>query len=246
MDLELSGRRAWLVGGSSGLGLAVAERLVSEGAQVAVSGRDETRLHVAASSLGAIGVQLDVGGGQAAIAAAAETAAKRLGGLEIVVFNHGRPPTGGFAETSTEAFDAGYRLMLASAFAVTKAVMPYLEAAESAVIAYITSSSTKEVLPNLLLSNVMRLGVVGLMKTVAIEYASKGVRAVCVAPGRFATPPVLARTGGSREDSSIPLGRLGEPREFGDVVAFVCSPRSSYMTGCTVVVDGGHLRTVMA
>ena len=246
MDLELSGRRAWVVGGSSGLGLAVAERLVSEGAKVAVSGRDMTRLSVAAAALGATDVQLDLADGPAAIAVAAETAAKRLGGLEIVVFNHGRPPTGGFAETTAEAFDAAYGLMLASAFTVTKAVMPYLEAAESAVIAYITSSSTKEVLPNLLLSNVMRLGVVGLMKSIAIEYASKGVRAVCVAPGRFATPPVLARTGGSRKDGSIPIGRLGEPKEFGDVVAFVCSTRGSYMTGCTVVIDGGHLRTVTA
>lgn len=136
--------------------------------------------------------------------------------------------------------------MLEGAFAVTKAVAGHLVRSGSGVIVYVTSSSTKEVLPHLFLSNVMRLGVVGLMKSVARELGPAGVRALCIAPGRFATPPVLEGTGGSRVDRSSPLGRLGDPAEFGDLVAFVASPRAGYLTGCSVVLDGGHLRAVTA
>lgn len=120
-----------------------------------------------------------------------------------------------------------------------------------------TSSSTKELLPNLFLSNVLRLGVLGLTKSIAREVAADGVRAVCVAPGRIATDRVAAidaaaagRTGRSVEEvrgsskADIPLGRYGDPSEFGDAVAFLASPRASYITGTTVVVDGGKVRAV--
>ncbi|HZU17479.1 MAG TPA: SDR family oxidoreductase [Candidatus Dormibacteraeota bacterium] len=246
MDLGLKGRRAWVLGGSSGLGRAAAASLAGEGALVAVSARDRQRLRVAAHEVGGVAVPLDLAEGADAIEAAAEDVVDELGGLDVVVFNHGRPATGGFAEIGRDQFQAACRTMLEGAFAVTKAVAGHLVRSGSGVIVYVTSSSTKEILPHLFLSNVLRLGVVGLMKSVARELGPAGVRALCVAAGRFATPPVLEQTGGSRADRSSPLGRLGDPAEFGDLVAFVASPRAGYLTGCSVVLDGGHLRAVAA
>jgi 3-oxoacyl-[acyl-carrier protein] reductase len=105
------------------------------------------------------------------------------------------------------------------------------------VIVFITSSSSKEIIPGLLLSNMMRPAVVGMAKTLSKELGGHGIRALCVAPGRIETPRTQA-LGHSGVDA-IPLGRLGQPRELGDVVAFLASPRASYVTGVSVLVDGG-------
>jgi 3-oxoacyl-[acyl-carrier protein] reductase len=254
MDLLLEGKAAWVVGGSSGLGRATAEALRAEGATVALSSRRGARLDDAASELGAVAVPLDVREGTQAINAACEEVVATLGRLDIVVVNHGGPPPGGFDDVDEDAFVQSFDLVLASAFRLTKAVVPHLRAAGGGVIAYVTSFGTKEIIPELFLSNTMRAGVVGMMKTFSRNLAPDGIRLFCAAPGRFATERAAAidaaaaeRTGRQIDEvrranaDEIPLGRYGNPDEFGQALTFLCSPRASYYTGCTFVLDGGKL-----
>jgi 3-oxoacyl-[acyl-carrier protein] reductase len=258
MRLELENRRAWVLGASSGLGRAVAESLAEEGARLAISSRDRDRLEAAGAQLArtsgrpVVTEVLDVADGPA-IATTCERVVDRLGGLDILVCNHGGPPTGGLESISPEVFAEAFQLVLASAFLLTKAAEPHLSR-NGGTIVFVVSSSTKEVIPDLLLSNVMRMGVVGLAKSVARELGPRGVRVLCVAPGRFDTERVRnlddrrAASSGRTPDqvrsetiNRIPLGRYGAPDQFGDVVAFLCSERASYLSGSTVVVDGGML-----
>jgi 3-oxoacyl-[acyl-carrier protein] reductase len=255
MDLGLEGKRAWVLGASSGLGRATAARLAAEGASVAISSRTEENLRAVAGAIGgAAVVPLDVSAGRAAIEAAAERVASELGGIDIVVSNHGGPPVGRFDDIDDDTFVAAFQLVLASAWRVTKAAVPHLRRAGGGVIVYVTSSSTKEIIPNLLLSNTMRTGVVGMMKTLSHELAGDGIRLLCAAPGRIATERVLSLDTFSAErqgitpaearqaaERDIPLGRYGEAEEFGDVVAFACSARASYVSGTTLLVDGAKL-----
>jgi 3-oxoacyl-[acyl-carrier protein] reductase len=255
VELGLEGKRAWVLGASAGLGRATAAALAAEGARVVVSSRDEERLRAAAAGVGATGaVTLDVGAGRQAIEDACEAAAGQLGGLDLVVSNHGGPPAGTFDAIDDEMFAGAFELVLASAFRVTKAALPHLRRAGGGVIAYVTSSSTREVLPNLLLSNTMRTGVTAMVKTLSRELAPDGIRLFCAAPGRISTERAdsvdafnAERLGRTFEEvraameGEIPLGRYGDPAEFGDIVAFLCSERASYVTGVTALVDGGRL-----
>jgi 3-oxoacyl-[acyl-carrier protein] reductase len=254
MDLDLRGKCAWVVGGSSGLGRAVAVALRAEGADVAISARPGGHLEKTAAEIGATPVPLDVREGDEAISAACEAVVARLGALEVVVSNHGGPPPGGFDSVDEAAFTSSFDLVLGSAFRLTKATVPYLRAAGGGVIAYVTSYGTKEIIPELLLSNTMRAGVVGMMKTFSRDLAPGGIRLFCVAPGRFDTDRAAAIDAAIAErlgkpvdevrresEETIALGRYGDPKEFGETVAFLCSSRASYMTGCSVAVDGGKL-----
>ena len=263
MDLELSGKRAWVVGGSSGLGKAIATSLVGEGVSVALSSRNAGALHDTANALRehargpVLDFPLDVTD-KGGIHETCERVVNGLGGLDILVANSGGPPPGTFESTSEGAFMSAFELLLASAFCLTKAALPHIKR-QGGTIVYITSSGTKEVLPNLLLSNTMRAGVLGMAKTLSKEVAGDGVRVACVAPGRIATDRVAQLDAAAAERqgveiekvratsmSQIPLGRYGDPRELGDVVAFLVSPRASYVTGTTVLVDGGRLSTVVS
>lgn len=258
MKLGLENRRAWVLGATSGLGRAVAKSLVAEGAKLAISSRDSGRLEATRAQLSresrrpVITEVLDVSLGDT-IYPACERVVARLGGLDILVCNHGGPPAGGLESTSPEAFAEAFDLVLASAFRLTKVAEPYLSEHGGTII-YLVSSSVKEVIPDLLLSNVMRMGVVGLAKTAARELGPRGVRVLCVAPGRFDTERVrslderrAAKSGITPEQvrsstiDRIPLGSYGAPEQFGDVVAFLCSDRARYVSGTTVVVDGGML-----
>lgn len=255
MDLGLKGKRAWVLGASSGLGRAAAASLAAEGASVAISSRGADKLRGVAEAIGGAHVEpLDVTRGRDAIEAAATNVVGALGGLDIVVSNHGGPPVGRFEDIDDDTFAGAFQLVLASAWRVTKATVPHLRRAGGGVVVYVTSSSTKEIIPNLLLSNTMRAGVVGMMKTLAHELGPDGIRLLCAAPGRIATDRVLnldtftaERSGRTPEqvreaaESEIPLGRYGKPDEFGDMVAFACSPRASYVSGTTLLVDGGKL-----
>jgi 3-oxoacyl-[acyl-carrier protein] reductase len=249
MNLGLSGKVAWVLGGSSGLGRACAEALADEGACVAISARDETRLREAASQIDSdgggrcIAIPLDVTD-VAAIGSAAAEVESQLGPIEILVANAGGPPSGSFDSFDDDALHRAFDLTAASAWRLVASVISPMKERGSGVILFITSSSTKEMIPGLLLSNMMRPAVVGMAKTLSKELGPHGVRVVCVAPARIETPRTRALGHGGTE--SIPLGRLGRPQELGDVVAFLVSERASYVTGVTLLVDGGASNGLLA
>lgn len=253
MDLDLEGRVAWVLGGSSGLGRAGAEAMAAEGARVAISARDPERLRAVAEEIGngCIDVPVDVSD-PAAIDAGHASVVERLGPVDVLVANSGGPPAGDFADHDEASLNEAYELLVASAWRLTKVVLPSMLEKRNGVLLYVTSSSTFEPIPGLLLSNMMRPAVVALAKSLSRELGPQGIRALCVTPGRIATPRVRslderrADAGGTSveevrrsSEASIPLGRYGEPSEFGSVVAFLASDRASYMTGTSVVVDGG-------
>lgn len=258
MDLGLTNKRIWVLGGSAGLGLATATSVAREGARVVISSRAGERLDKArealakASGVAVLAEPADVRRAEE-IGRACERAALALGGLDIVVLSHGGPRVGSIDELDDSAFAEAYDLVLASAFRVTKAALPHLRNAGGGVIAFVTSTSTKESVPGLLLSNTMRLGVTGLAKTLARELGPDRIRVFCVAPGRIATDRLtsLDETNAARRGlqadalraeirKNIPLGRDGEPAEFGDVMAFLVSPKASYVSGTTIVIDGAR------
>jgi 3-oxoacyl-[acyl-carrier protein] reductase len=257
MELGLNGKVAWVLGGSSGLGRASAQSLAREGALVAISSRDSGALDDAAAAIESeagsrcIAVPVDVTDSEA-IAAGHEKVSAELGPVDILVANAGGPPAGSFEDMDDEIMNQAFNLTTASAWRLAHAVVPSMNERGSGVILFLTSISTKEIVGGLLLSNMMRAAVVGMAKTMSKELGPKGVRVLCVAPGRVATKRLqeldagrAARTGETVEEvgrswaEQIPMGRYGRPEEFGDVVAFAASDRASYLTGTTIMVDGG-------
>lgn len=262
MDLGLATKVAWVLGGSSGLGLASAKVLAQEGADVAISARDETRLARARDEIDGLGggrclaAPLDVTDPEA-LKEQARQIEDVLGGFDILVANAGGPPPGGFDDFDDAALFDAFTLTTASAWRATKAVLPSMRARGGGAVVYITSITTKEVVDGLLLSNMMRAAVVGMAKTLARELAVDNIRVVCVAPGHHDTPRVQqldaerAKADGTpveeiqaRMAASIPMGRLGDPLEFGNAVAFLASQAASYISGVTLTVDGGQLRSM--
>ena len=200
MDLELEGKVAWVLGGSSGLGRASAAALAGEGASVAISAREEKRLAEAASDIAGSGdgncipVPLDVTDRDAIAAAAAEVA-DRLGPIDILVANAGGPPAGSFEDFGDDDLHAAFDLTTASAWRLSAAVIPAMKERGGGVLLYITSSSSKEPIGGLLLSNTMRPAVVGMAKTLSKELGPHGIRTLCVAPGRIMTPHISVTMG---------------------------------------------------
>jgi 3-oxoacyl-[acyl-carrier protein] reductase len=183
----------------------------------------------------------------------------QLGPVDILVSNGGGPPKGHFEDFEDDALYDAFTSTTASAWRLVKAVLPGMKDAGAGTILFITSSSTKEIIPGLLFSNMMRAAVVGMAKTLSKELGPHGIRVACVSPGRIQTPRVdsldaaNAKAAGidieaARRQSidQIPLGRYGDELEFGALVAFLASARASYMTGTNVVVDGGMLNGVQS
>ncbi|HEY7876184.1 MAG TPA: SDR family oxidoreductase [Actinomycetota bacterium] len=264
MDLGLSGKVAWVVGASSGLGRASAEALAREGAVVAVSARRTDELAETARSIEAttgarcLAVPLDVTDPEAVVSAAG-TVTTELGPADVLVANAGGPQPGRFEALDDDALYTAFALTTAAFWRLAKQVVPAMQARGSGCLLFITSSSTKEVIPELMFSNMLRPAIVGMAKTLSKELGPHGIRALCVAPGRIDTPRVRAldehlgaatgvdtATARARSEARIALGRYGEPRELGDVVAFLASDRASYMTGTNVVIDGGYLNAMDA
>lgn len=257
MELGLNDKVAWVLGGSSGLGRASALSLAREGARVAISSRDEDALRQTAAEIESetggrcIPIPLDVTDSQA-IASAHAKVTDELGPVDVLVANAGGPPAGSFEELDDETMQRAFNLTTAAAWRLAHAVLPAMKERGSGVILFLTSTSTKEVVGGLLLSNMMRAAVVGMAKTMSKELGPHGIRVLCVAPGRVATKRLeqldagrAAKTGETVEEvgrswaEAIPLGRYGRTEEFGDVVAFAASQRASYVTGTTIMVDGG-------
>jgi 3-oxoacyl-[acyl-carrier protein] reductase len=264
VDLGLDGKVAWVLGASSGLGRATALSMARDGAHVAISARREDELKKAVSEIEsqtgarAVAVPLDVTDLEA-IPEAAQRVEAELGPVEVLVSNAGGPPPGGLDAIDDETFRAAFRLTTESAWRLVNAVVPGMKERGSGVLIFLTSSSTKEIIPALMLSNTMRAAVVGLAKTLSKELGPQGIRVLCVAPGRINTARLKSldehtakTTNRSPEEvraavqSQIPLGRYGSPDELGDVVAFLASERASYVTGTTVLVDGGLLNGILS
>ena len=262
MDLGLQGKRALVTAASGGLGHAIAEALAAEGARVALCSRDAGRAAAAAERIAA-NTGAEVHAIEADVADAASLEAlfaatlSTLGGLDVLVNNAGGPPPGGFLDLDEAQWVRGFDLTLMSAVRGIRLALPAFEAAGGGRVLTVMSSSVKQALPNLLLSNVYRPALVGLTKSLAIELGPKNVQVVGLAPGRIATErtdeldrAAAARSGRAfdavRADSiaTMPAGRLGDPAEFGRVAAFLCSPAATYVSGSVVLVDGGSIRAL--
>jgi NAD(P)-dependent dehydrogenase (short-subunit alcohol dehydrogenase family) len=261
MDLELDGNAALCTAASSGLGLASATALAREGADVAVCGRTEAHLDDAREQLRAAGtgdvlaVEADITDPDH-VAAFVEETAETFGGLDHVVTSAGGPPSGPFLDQTDRDWYGAYDMLVMSAVWTLREAHPHLVDSEDGSVVAITSRSVREVIDDLVLSNAVRRTVIGLIKTVAREFAP-AVRANAVLPGAHETGRIedLIQAAVERgeypdyeagyEDwaADVPMGRIGDPGELGDVVAFLASPRASYVTGTAVPVDGGSTRS---
>jgi 3-oxoacyl-[acyl-carrier protein] reductase len=247
MDLGLKGRTAIVSGASSGLGLATAEALAAEGANVTMFARRREVLQREADRLGALAVRGDVTNPRD-LAALVERTVEAFGGLDILVWNSGGPPPGPTTGMTPESIEEAVELLLIPAVRLVELCLPHLVQSAGGRILIFTSSAVKEPTEHLALSNTVRPGVTGWAKSLARELGPQGVTVNCLAPGRIETARLaeLYPDGPSEADlKAIPLGRWGTPQEFGDVACFVASDRARYMTGTTVVVDGGLLRGLL-
>jgi 3-oxoacyl-[acyl-carrier protein] reductase len=254
VDLGLAGARALIGGGSGGLGSAIGEALIAEGARVGLASRPGQKLTAMATRLGATAVPADLSTPDGPAAAVA-TAVDAFGGLDLLVVNSGGPPPGGFDELDETAWQAAIDGTLWSAIRVLRAALPHLRVGRDPAVLVILSSSAREPIPGLTTSNLIRPGLAGLIKSLVAEIAP--VRINGLAPGRIATDRIAqldaARsqtTGLAVEEvtrqtvARIPLGRYGDPAELGRVAAFLLSPAASYVTGAIIPIDGGMIRAL--
>jgi len=243
MDLGISGRRAAVAGASAGLGLATARALAEAGCRVAICGRAEARVVAAAAEVGhdCIGLVCDVSTAAGAMAFVAE-AVDALGGVDILVPNAGGPAPGTFASTPVDAYAEALALNLISVVAMCKAAVPAMQAQRWGRVCAITSIAVRQPIPSLILSNTARAGATGFLKTLAREVAADGVTVNSVQPGLHATDRVNQLAIGAGSDAikmGIPAGFIGDPDDFGKVVAFLCSEPARFITGSHLPIDGG-------
>jgi 3-oxoacyl-[acyl-carrier protein] reductase len=223
------------------MGLATAEALAAEGADVAMFARRRELLEREAERIGALAVRGDLTN-PTHLRRLVETTVSAFGSVDVLVLNSGGPPRTTAAAVTDDQVEEAVELMLLSATRLTSLCLPHLRASGHGRIVAITSSSVREPIPGLALSNAVRPGVVGWLKTLARELGPEGVTVNVIAPGRIDTPRVreVYSEGPSQADlEEIPLRRLGTPREVGDVICFLASDRAAYVTGAVVPVDGG-------
>ena len=261
MDLNLQGKVALVIASSQGLGKAIAKELVKEGASVMITSRDGDKLQKVQKELALLG------SGQIALHRAditnpndiqslVQATHERFGKIDILVNNAGGPAGGTFQDITDEGWQASFELNLLSYIRIIREVLPDLKQSGGRII-NITSTSIKQPIPGLILSNTFRMGIVGLAKSLAEELAPYNILVNTVAPGRIATDRVdyldqlkADRLGISKENVAkeakglIPLNRYGTPEEFAKVVTFLVSDACTYMTGSSLLVDGGMVKTI--
>lgn len=257
MDLRLKDKRALVAGSSRGLGCAAALVLAQEGCKVAVNGRDAEKIQAVAEKISketgaqAIGLAGDVSLPETPEKLIRQ-AAEAFGGLDILITNAGGPPPGSIDALDEAAWQKGVDLCLMSHVRLIKAALPYLRKSGAASVLTVTSMSVKQPIANLLLSNSVRMAVIGLTKSLALELGAEGVRFNSILPGWTETERVVelmtARANANKtaveeeikkQAAQSPLGRMGQPEEFARAAAFLVSPAASYITGVMLNVDGG-------
>jgi 3-oxoacyl-[acyl-carrier protein] reductase len=247
MDLGLSGRTAIVCGASAGMGLAIAEALAAEDANVAMFARRREVLEPEAERLGALAVRGDVTN-PADLKRLVDRTLQAFGGIDILVNNSGGPPRTPALGLADEQVESAVELLLLSVIRLTHLCLPQLERSGRGRIVNIGSSSVREPIDGLALSNAVRPGVVGWAKTLAREVGPKRVTVNTIAPGRIET----ARLAEAFKDKpraedleAIPLRRFGRPEEVAQVVCFLASDAASYVTGTVIPVDGGLTRSLL-
>jgi 3-oxoacyl-[acyl-carrier protein] reductase len=263
MDLGLQDKVAMVGGASKGLGYAVARALAAEGARVSIAARDAGAIRRAADAIArdtgalALPVAADLSSAGAIDAWHAATV-KAYGEVDLLFANTGGPPAGTALSFDDAAWQAAFELLLMSVIRTVRLVVPGMRARGGGSILVGTSSTVKEPVPSLALSNVMRAGVTSLVKTLSLELAADRIRVNTLIPGRIATDrlrhldQINAESSGisleeqqTRGAATIPLGRYGDPNDFGRVGAFLLSDAASYVTGASLQVDGGLIKGLL-
>ena len=262
MDLGLKGKVAFVAAASQGLGRAVADELASEGASLVINSRSREKLEAVAGDIhGRTGVDVFAAAGDLSVTddlrRVVNQAYDHFGHIDILVTNIGGPPAGPFDTHDTAAWEAAIQSLLISVVDLTRLVLPGMKLGRWGRILNITSIAAKQPVENLILSNSLRAGVTGFAKTLADEVAQYNVTVNNILPGYTLTERVeqLAASVAEREDisvddakrrweSQIPMGRLGRPDEFAALAAFLVSERASYITGSSIAVDGGWIRSL--
>jgi 3-oxoacyl-[acyl-carrier protein] reductase len=250
MDLGIEGRTALVMGASRGIGRGIAGALAREGARVAISSRSEESLRETASQLeGELEVFPADTGDLDRLRELPGEVAEALGPVDILVTNTGGPPPGGALDNSLEEWEEAFRSLVLATRVLIEGVVPGMRERGWGRIVNVSSSSIREPIPGLTLSNANRMAALGLLETLADEVAGDGITVNTVATGMFATDR-LADPQGSLEGAEaaakqrVAAKRLGHPDEYGDLVAFLCSERAAYLTGAVIPLDGGLLRSV--
>lgn len=262
MDLGLQGKVALVQASSRGLGRAIATELAAGGAKVMVSSRDEEALARAAGEIReATGAEVDHCPTDLTRAEDIENlvrrTAERFGGVDVLVTNTGGPPAGNFGDFEDKDWTAAFDLILLSLIRAVRETLPHMRERGGGRIVNVASSSIKQPIEGLILSNTFRAGIVGLAKSLSAELAPDGILVNTIGPGRISTERSAAIDAKNAEargipveevrekiESSIPLGRYGTPEEFAKVAAFLASPANSYVTGQAILVDGGMVRAL--
>ena len=263
MNLGLQGKVALVAAASKGLGRAIAEELAAEGASLVLCARGDEELQAtcaaiaAATGVSVLGIAANVAD-PADVARVVQAALDRFGRVDVLVTNAGGPPAGTFDTLSLDMWDAATRLLLSSVVELTRAVLPGMKARGWGRILNVTSIAAKQPVDNLMLSNSLRAAVTGMARTLANEVAPFGITVNNILPGYTRTARVVgladavaakegisAAAATARWEAEIPMRRLGEPREFAALAAFLCSERASYITGTSVPVDGGWIRSLL-